>query len=132
MSNALMFVVVVLFCSLYLPAQTAPPGANPKPAVLQKSDGEWRTRRPREGVTSPSTDFLLKIGPKTNGSKHLLLFTEEIRPGATIPRHKHHGEDEEHRQRGHQPRRGLERAWFRGNAALRVSSKRASSHAALA
>src|SRR6516225_5672956 len=30
------------------------------------------------GVGSPDTDFLMKIGPKTNGSKHLLVFTEEI------------------------------------------------------
>ena len=94
MSNALKFVVVVLLCSLYPPTQTATPDENPKPVVLQKNDGEWRTRRPREGVASPSPDFLLKIGPKTNWSKHLFLFTEEIRPGATIPRHKHHGEEE--------------------------------------
>jgi len=36
----------------------------------------------------------LKIGPKTSGSKHLLLFTEEIPSGAVIPKHKHHSEDE--------------------------------------
>jgi mannose-6-phosphate isomerase-like protein (cupin superfamily) len=94
MSNALRLVVVVLICALYLPTQTAAPEENPKPVVLQKNDGEWRTRRPREAVASASTDFLVKIGPKTNGSKHLLLFTEEIRSGATIPRHKHHGEEE--------------------------------------
>lgn len=94
MVNALKLLVVVLLCALCLPGQTAAPGGDGKPAVLQKNDGELRTRRPREGVASPSTDFLLKIGPKTNGSKHLLLFTEEIAPGAAIPRHKHHGEDE--------------------------------------
>ncbi|HKW77168.1 MAG TPA: cupin domain-containing protein [Terriglobales bacterium] len=61
--------------------------------VLQQNEGELRTRRPRE-VASPSSHFLLKVGPSTNGSKHLLLGTEEIPPGAVIPRHKHHGEDE--------------------------------------
>ena len=65
-----------------------------KAIVLQKDEGELRTRRPREGVASPSSDFLVKVSPKTNVSKHLLLGTEEIPPGAVIPKHKHHGEDE--------------------------------------
>lgn len=94
MPNKLKLVFAVLLCAFCLPIQSAAPDGSAKPVVLQKNEGEWRTRRPREGVSSPSTDFLLKIGPKTNGSKHLLLFTEEIRPGATIPRHKHHGEEE--------------------------------------
>ena len=45
-------------------------------------------------MASPTSDFNLKVGPKTNGSKHLLLGTEEIPPGGVIPKHKHHGEDE--------------------------------------
>jgi len=68
-------------------------GGSAKAVVLQKNEGELRTRRPRE-IASPSSDFMLKIGPKTNGSKHLLLFTEKVLPGRVIPRHKHHGEDE--------------------------------------
>jgi mannose-6-phosphate isomerase-like protein (cupin superfamily) len=84
---------VVLLCALCHPPQSTPDAIG-KPVVLQKGEGELRTRRPREGVASPSSDFLLKIGPKTSGSKHLLLFTEEIPPGAAIPKHKHHGEDE--------------------------------------
>lgn len=94
MPNASRLVFAVLLSAFCLPIQSAAPDGSGKPAVLQKNEGEWRTRRQREGVSSPSTDFLLKIGPKTNGSKHLLLFTEEIRPGATIPRHKHHAEEE--------------------------------------
>ena len=93
MSNAFWLTVAFLLYAIYPSAQITPDQAS-KPKVLQKNDGEWRTRRPREGVASASTDFLLKIGPKTNGSKHLLVFTEEIRPGATIPKHKHHGEEE--------------------------------------
>lgn len=93
MSNVLRFVAVLLY-ALCLSAQTAAPDESPKPVVLQKNEGEWRTRRPREGVASPGTEFILKIGPKTNGAKHLLVFTEEIRPGAMIPRHKHHTEEE--------------------------------------
>jgi len=61
---------------------------------LQKKDGDARTRRPREGVPLASAEFILKIGPKTNGSKHLLVLTEELKPGAVIPRHRHHGEEE--------------------------------------
>ena len=94
MSNAFKLLVVILLCALNVPAQTLAPDGSGKPVVLQKNEGELRTRRPREGVASPSSEFLLKIGPKTSGSKHLLLFTEEIPPGAAIPKHKHHGEDE--------------------------------------
>jgi len=81
-------------CVLCVVAQPAARGEGPPPAVLHKDEGELRTRRPREGVASPGTEFLLKIGPKTNGSKHLLVFTEELHPGAVIPRHRHDGEDE--------------------------------------
>lgn len=94
MSNAFRLLVAVLLYALCLRAQTSTPDGAAKPVVLQKNEGEPRTRRPREGVSSPASEFLLKIGPKTSGSKHLLLFTEEIPPGAAIPKHKHHGEEE--------------------------------------
>jgi mannose-6-phosphate isomerase-like protein (cupin superfamily) len=94
MSNALKLFVAVFLCVRCVLAQSPAQDGGAKPVVLQKNDGDLRTRRPREGVASPSTDFLLKIGPKTSRSKHLLLFTEEIRPGAVIPKHKHHAEDE--------------------------------------
>lgn len=94
MSNALKLLVAILLCVQCVPAQTPAPVENAKPIVLQKNEGEPRTRRPREGVASPSSEFLLKIGPKTSGSKHLLVFTEEVPPGAAIPKHKHHGEEE--------------------------------------
>jgi mannose-6-phosphate isomerase-like protein (cupin superfamily) len=94
MSNALKLFVAIFLCVRCVPAESPAPDGGAKPVVLQKNDGDLRTRRPREGVASPSTDFLLKIGPKTSGSKHLLLFTEEILPGAVIPKHKHHAEEE--------------------------------------
>jgi quercetin dioxygenase-like cupin family protein len=37
---------------------------------------------------------MLKVDPKTNGSQHLIVGTEEIAPGASIPTHKHPTEDE--------------------------------------
>lgn len=94
MPNALRPLVAVLLYTLSTPAQTSSPDEAAKPLVLQKNEGDLRTRRPREGVSSPASDFLLKIGPKTSGSKHLLLFTEEVPPGAVIPKHKHHREEE--------------------------------------
>jgi mannose-6-phosphate isomerase-like protein (cupin superfamily) len=94
MSNALKLLVAVLLFAFCLPPQTVAPAEGAKAVVLQKNEGELRTRRPREGVASPSSDFLVKISPKTNGSKHLLLGTEEIAPRAVIPKHKHHAEDE--------------------------------------
>jgi quercetin dioxygenase-like cupin family protein len=41
-----------------------------------------------------STQFLLKVDPRTNGSQHLVVGTEDIAPGASIPTHKHPTEDE--------------------------------------
>lgn len=65
-----------------------------KPAVVRKDEGEVRVRRPRGPIASPSSEFTIKISPKTSGSKHLLVFAEEMPPGAAIPRHRHHGEEE--------------------------------------
>jgi mannose-6-phosphate isomerase-like protein (cupin superfamily) len=94
MSNTLKLLVAVLLCIQCVPAQTPASDETGKAVVIQKNEGEVRTRRPREGVASPTSDFILKVGPKTNGSKHLLLGTEEIPPGGVIPKHKHHVEDE--------------------------------------
>jgi mannose-6-phosphate isomerase-like protein (cupin superfamily) len=94
MSNAIKLLVAILLCAPCIPAQTHATDEGAKAVVLQKNEGELRTRRPRENVASPSSNFLLKVSQKTNGSKHLLLGTEEIPPGAVIPKHRHHGEDE--------------------------------------
>ena len=37
---------------------------------------------------------MLKVSPKNNGSQHLVLVTEDLQPGDTIPRHQHLGQDE--------------------------------------
>ena len=94
MSNALKLLVAILLCAPCIPAQTHATDEGAKAVVLQRNEGELRTRRPRDNVASPSSDFLLKVSQKTNGSKHLLLGTEEIPPGAVIPKHRHHAEDE--------------------------------------
>ena len=94
MLNFLKLVTVACLLLCHAAAQSPSTGSSATPLVLQKNEGEVRTRRPRNGVASPSSDFVLKVGPKTSGSKHLLLGTEEIPPGAVIPKHKHHGEEE--------------------------------------
>ena len=94
MSRTLKLLVTFLLLVQCASAQTPAPVEGARPLVLQKNEGDLRARRPREGVSSPSSEFILKIGPKTSGSKHLLVFTEDIPPGAAIPKHRHHGEEE--------------------------------------
>jgi len=67
--------------------------SGPKPLLLEKNEGERRTRRPRP-KPSPASEFMLKVDPKTNGSQHLIVRIEEIAPGASIPTHRHPSEDE--------------------------------------
>ena len=66
-----------------------------KPLLLEKNEGELRTRRARtdnRAVAAPQ--FMLKVSPKNNGSQHLVLGTEELAPGASIQKHRHLGQDE--------------------------------------
>ena len=64
-----------------------------KPLLLERNEGELRTRRPRP-QPSPASQFLLKVGTSINGSQHFVVGTEQIAPGASIPTHKHPMEDE--------------------------------------
>ena len=66
-----------------------------KPLLLEKNEGELRTRRARtdnRAVAAPQ--FMLKVSQKNNGSQHLVLGTEELAPGASIQKHRHLGQDE--------------------------------------
>ena len=80
MSDALKLLVAILLCAQYFPAQNASMEGGAKAIVLQKNEGELRTRRPREGVASPSSDFLLKVSPKINGSNIFCLGRRRSRP----------------------------------------------------
>jgi quercetin dioxygenase-like cupin family protein len=74
---------------------TNPPGGAAKPLLLEKNDGELRTRRVHTDASVPaSSQFLLKVSPKNNGSQHLVAGTEELAPGATINKHRHLVQDE--------------------------------------
>ena len=63
--------------------------------MLEKDEGELRTRRIHTDSSSPaSSQFMLKVGPKNNGSLHLVAGTELLAPGATLPKHRHLLQDE--------------------------------------
>ena len=66
-----------------------------QPLILEKNEGELRTRRVHTDKSSvASSQFLLKVSPKNNGSQHLVAGTEEIAPGGRIAKHKHLIQDE--------------------------------------
>ncbi len=66
-----------------------------RPLILEKNEGELRTRRIHtDKSTVAASQFLLKVSPKNNGSQHLVLGTEELLPDARIPKHKHLIQDE--------------------------------------
>lgn len=82
-------------------SSTAAPIGGAKPLLLEKNEGKLRVRRAVSGAPSHSAaqpsaavPFILKVGPKNNGSEHLVVITEELPAGATIPKHKHLGQDE--------------------------------------
>jgi quercetin dioxygenase-like cupin family protein len=92
-------VVVVGFCSSF--AQSNPSSRIPspeiyaKPLLLEKSEGELRTRRIHTDASVPaSSQFMLKVSPKNNGSEHLVAGMEDLAPGATLPKHRHLTQDE--------------------------------------
>lgn len=70
-----------------------------KPLIIEKNEGELRVRRiPTDSnsvpMSMPSSEFMLKVSPKNNGSQQLVLGTEEIAPGGRIRKHKHLAQDE--------------------------------------
>src|SRR5271155_4055546 len=69
------------------------PATSPKPLVLEKNEGEQRLWRPEPGEVDPG-GFILKVTPKSNGSQHLVLMTDDTAPGGAIPTHKHLEQDE--------------------------------------
>ena len=63
--------------------------------MMEKDEGELRTRRTHTDGSAPaSSQFLLKVSPKNNGSRHLVAGTEVLAPGAALPKHRHLIQDE--------------------------------------
>jgi quercetin dioxygenase-like cupin family protein len=66
-----------------------------RPLMLDSDEGELRTRRIHSDGSSPaSSQFILKVSPKNNGSQHLVAGTEMLAPGAALPKHRHLVQDE--------------------------------------
>ncbi len=90
--------LVVGFCAFSQSNQSsAAPSSetDAKPLLLERNEGELRTRRIHvDNSASASSQFMLKVSPKNNGSPHLVAGTEEVAPGATLPKHRHLVQDE--------------------------------------
>jgi quercetin dioxygenase-like cupin family protein len=94
-----MAVMVVGLCSGFSqsnPSSSSPGSdSNAKPLLLEKNEGELRTRRIHtDNSVSASSQFMLKVSPTNNGSQHLVAGTEELAPGSLIPKHRHLAQDE--------------------------------------
>jgi quercetin dioxygenase-like cupin family protein len=61
--------------------------------IQEKEEGEHRVHR-LAGNKMGTTPFTLKVDPKNTGSQQLVLFTEDLAPGASIPMHKHPNAEE--------------------------------------
>jgi quercetin dioxygenase-like cupin family protein len=92
-------VVVVGFCNSFCQSNpssgTSTSEINVRPLLFEKGEGELRTRRIHTDASVPaSSQFILKVSPKNNGSQHLVAGTEDLAPGATLPKHRHLTQDE--------------------------------------
>jgi len=94
LATTIALLVLVLSSS---PVQSIQSGSqtSAKPLLLGRNEGELRTRRIHADASVPaSSQFMLKVSPKNNGSQHLVAGTEELAPGAAIPKHRHLAQDE--------------------------------------
>ena len=97
-ATAMALLVVVLSSPRVQSIQTSAtpsPDTSAKPLLLERTEGELRTRRIHTDASVPaSSQFMLRVSPKNNGSQHLVAGTEEVAPGATLPKHRHLVQDE--------------------------------------
>src|SRR6185369_13389236 len=95
MATAVAMIVALSGSRIESIQSSAPQDANPRPLLLEKDEGELRTRRIHTDASVPaSSQFMLKVSPKNNGSQRLVAGTEVVAPGATLPKHRHLTQDE--------------------------------------
>ena len=96
LQNPIVAILAIPLCSFVANPQAVPPvtdGARTTTFILEKQEGERRVHRPA-GTTTGTAPFILKFDRLNGNTKHLVMFTEELPPGAAIPRHKHPGSEE--------------------------------------
>ena len=78
---ATMLLIAVCVCQGQS-TQAGPPAreSGPAPLLLEKNEGERRIWR-----DPPLGGFMLKISPKNNRSRHLVMGMEDLLPGSVIP-----------------------------------------------
>ncbi|MEN3339024.1 MAG: hypothetical protein V7647_2700 [Acidobacteriota bacterium] len=87
--------VTLAFQTAQSPAAAQSVEPSVRPLLLEQNEGELRTRRIHsDGSLTASSQFILKVSPKNNGSQHLVAGTEVLAPGATLPKHRHLLQDE--------------------------------------
>src|SRR5262249_41053199 len=68
---------------------------SPTPLILQENDGEHRLRRPGGASGSGSVpEFIIKVDKENGDAEDFYVGYEILKPGATIPFHKHHNSEE--------------------------------------
>jgi uncharacterized RmlC-like cupin family protein len=95
LSIATLGLAVVLMSAIEFHSRAVPStgDASTTPSILEKTEGEHRTRRPR-GRPMPPPSFIIKVDRKNGGSPRMWLGTEDLPPGGVIQRHRHLGQDE--------------------------------------
>ena len=79
-------------------SETASPSldivSSPHSLILQEGDGEHLLRRPKGQTAAASAgsipEFIIKIDKQNGGAEDFVALTEDLKPGAIIPFHKHH------------------------------------------
>ncbi len=97
LAGSILGIFAVWLCSFAAGPRNTPAeisaNTSPTPLILEKSEGERRLHRPA-GNKMGTTPFILKVDPKNGASQHLVMFTEDLAPGASVPRHNHPGAEE--------------------------------------
>jgi quercetin dioxygenase-like cupin family protein len=86
--------LAILLCGIAVGQQSAhSQDTTTSDLILEKQEGERRVHR-SAGTSTGNAPFILKFDPANGPSKHLIMFTEDLPPGASIPVHKHPGCEE--------------------------------------